>query len=36
MGHRDSIYRLEGVIDLDDAFIGGKKVVNEELREKYQ
>ena len=25
MGHRDSIYRLEGVIELDDAFIGGRK-----------
>ena len=25
MGRRDSIYRWSGVIELDDAFIGGKK-----------
>ncbi len=25
MGHRDSIYRLSEVIELDDALIGGKK-----------
>ena len=25
MGHRDSLYRLEGTIELDDAFIGGKQ-----------
>ncbi len=24
MGHRDSLYRLSGTIELDDAFIGGK------------
>lgn len=24
MGHRDSLYRLSGIIELDDAFIGGK------------
>jgi hypothetical protein len=24
MGHRDSLYRLSGPIELDDAFIGGK------------
>lgn len=25
MGHRDSLYRLSGTIELDDAFIGGKQ-----------
>jgi hypothetical protein len=25
MGHRDSIYRLSEVIELDDVLIGGKK-----------
>lgn len=25
MGHQDSLYRLHGVIELDDAFIGGKR-----------
>ena len=25
MGHRDSIYRLSDIIELDDAFVGGKK-----------
>jgi len=25
MGNRDSLYRLSGVIELDDAFVGGKK-----------
>ncbi len=24
MGHRDSLYRLSGTIELDDAFVGGK------------
>ena len=24
MGHRDSLYRLSGTIELDDAFLGGK------------
>ena len=25
MGHRDSLYRLEGTIELDDAFVGGRR-----------
>lgn len=25
MGHRDSIYRLQDLIEMDDAFIGGKR-----------
>jgi hypothetical protein len=25
MGHRDSLYRLTGVIEIDDAFVGGKR-----------
>ncbi len=25
MKHRDSFYRLEDVIDMDDAFVGGKR-----------
>lgn len=25
MGHRDSLYRLSGVIEIDDAFVGGKR-----------
>ncbi len=25
MGHQDSLYRLQGVIELDDAFIGGRR-----------
>ena len=25
MAHRDSIYRLEGLIESDDAYVGGKK-----------
>jgi transposase-like protein len=25
MGHQDGLYRLQGVIELDDAFIGGKR-----------
>ena len=25
MGHRDSIYRLSDIVELDDAFVGGKK-----------
>jgi transposase-like protein len=25
MGHQDSLYRLQGVIELDDAFVGGKQ-----------
>jgi len=25
MGHRDSLYRLSGMIELDDAFVGGKR-----------
>jgi hypothetical protein len=24
MGHRDSLYRLSGVIEIDDALVGGK------------
>jgi transposase-like protein len=26
MAHRDSIYRLEGLIESDDAYVGGKKL----------
>jgi hypothetical protein len=25
MGHQDSLYHLQGVIEVDDAFIGGKR-----------
>ncbi|EDP99718.1 IS1595 family transposase [Shewanella benthica] len=25
MGHRDSLYRLSGLIEIDDAFVGGKR-----------
>ncbi|EDQ00365.1 hypothetical transposase [Shewanella benthica KT99] len=25
MGHRDSLYRLSGLIEIDDAFVGGKE-----------
>ncbi len=25
MGHLDSIYRLEDIIEMDDAFVGGKR-----------
>ena len=25
MGHRDSLYRLSGVIEIDDALVGGKR-----------
>ena len=25
MGHKDSLYRLSGTIELDDAFVGGKQ-----------
>jgi len=25
MGHRDSLYRLSGTIEIDDAFVGGKQ-----------
>ena len=32
MADRDDQYKLSGIIELDDAFVGGKKLVNEGMK----